>query len=148
MNKEEKENKLRELMKGCEGKTIYSVIYGNVRFEGFDDNRLKIRPEIDGTVLVYPELFFPSGACAFFPSEELYFKWPQDAIKAWEEWEYIQSLSYTLHIKIDAWAQDKSGKKVQTFTIGKEDFPGLSKDDVKNAVDEISGILKKYELPF
>lgn len=141
---EEKERRIREIMKDCVGNTIYSIIEGNVRFDGFKDDRVKIHIERND-MDVLAELFLPSGRCAFFPSEELSF---QEPTSAWEEWNRLQTLEYTVKVKIETWAVDKQ-RGIQNRHIPYDDSViSLSLKEKEECVNKILSILSGYEIPF
>lgn len=141
---EEKERRIREIMKDCKGQTIYSIIEGDVRFDGFEDDRVNIhigRNDMD----VSAELFLPSGRCVFFPSEESSYREP---VFAWEEWKRLQTLKYTVNVRIETFGVDKDGR-TQNRNIPYENYvKGLSNEDKEECVNKILSILSGYELPF
>lgn len=146
---EEKEKKLRELMDGCEGKTIYSVVEGNVRFDGFEENGFKIhinRDDEEKDIVVYSP-FFPSGECMFFPSEEYYKLAPRDGIKSWELFNYEQNFKYTVKVTIDTFIERKEGRR-KSHTTNEEFVKDLSLKNRDECVNDILRTLSAYQLPF
>lgn len=81
-----KELNLGELLKGCEGERFFSPTHGAVILEAMDDYYLRFRVSYRGTASVPPKISLKTGYADYYPSEELFVKYPLDAPKAWQEW--------------------------------------------------------------
>lgn len=89
---EGKELNLVELLKNCGKEKFYSLIVGDVIFEGIDSHweQEVYKPIIctggnynsDGTYTDPSD----NGVCCLYPSRALYEKYPLDAYSAWMEW--------------------------------------------------------------
>ena len=79
----EKELSLCELLKGCVGKEVYSLLEG-VTFIRNVGNALITTTENNN----YTEIgsIYAGGVCLLYPSKELYEKYSLDAYSAWMEW--------------------------------------------------------------
>lgn len=81
---EEKELNLLELLKGCEGEMLYSLIDGEVKLKQLTDDvicqyhKYHRSGYLSGCAL--------DGVCQLYPSRALYEKYPLDPYSAWMEW--------------------------------------------------------------
>lgn len=136
---------LCELLRGHEGESLYSPVYGNLIFHDFltgssypvivkedDINHYSKNFTADGKVSVDE-----NAGCLLFPSRALYEQYPLDAKKAWEVWQEEQK------IKCRIWLS------VETKATGKVDVKGWepafdSTADRDKAIEEIKAIIEKY----
>lgn len=81
----EKELNLCELLKGCEGEELYSLIDGDVKLKQLTDNVICQYHKYHRSG--YLSDCGLDGVCQLYPSRALYEKYPLDARAAWMEWQ-------------------------------------------------------------
>lgn len=142
-----KELNLCELLKGCEGEKFYSLIVGDVTFEGIDSHweQEAFKPivctggnyNLDGTYTDPSD----NGVCCLYPSRALYEKYPLDPYTAWMEWKEARKPKYILQAEIRLISND--GQTIEDSEIVEMDVSGIDLTQAAEAIRETVNNLKK-----
>lgn len=80
---------LSEILKDCENELFYFPTFGYAYLQLIDYDHLEFIPENNalGILSIYPNgQFCTSGIICIYPSEDYYIKYPNEPLKAWNEW--------------------------------------------------------------
>lgn len=142
----EKELDLCELLRGHEGETFYSPIWGecdlrqlNIENNNSSQMLINLRLRNNGTrnITASGHLDYgtkPLGSPILWPSKALYEQYPLDPLKAWSEWQEEQK-KYGLQI---SFVGDDGWNGVETH------LSFNSERDYQKAVTAIKAIIEKY----
>ena len=132
----EKELNLCELLKGCVGKEVYSLLEG-VTFIRNVGNALITTTENNN----YTEIgsIYVGGVCLLYPSKELYEKYSLDAYSAWMEWKESRKPKYALQAQIRLISNN--GKTIEDYECVEVEVSDI---DLTQAAEAVKKALQEF----
>lgn len=129
---------LETYLKGREDLEYFSPCYGPVKIYKWENDKIIIQnqnqPRKYHTLLRNGKHQYGSSLCMIYPSEKLYFLYPLDPKKAWDEWIRNQANIRTVNIET-TWLENGEIKKdIKTYQLSNENY---------NTVKEIIENLRK-----
>lgn len=138
---ETKELNLCELLKGHEGETFYSPIFGERKFVGIEEGM--DYPISFGEAEYYDfgidGCWSDGGLPVLFPSRALYEQYPLDPYAAWMKWQEEQKKHW---VSVTAWIDDLECESDTAIDTDKIYFRTTADRD--KCIEEIKAIINKY----